>query len=89
MLRNESQASHNPARIILQKFLAPMTEWPLRKSIPGSMLEKQQESREQQQKQQESREQQQKCAIAPKIISQEFFREIGCDCDNFARPLRK
>ena len=40
-------------------FFCAMTEWPLRKSTPGSMLLKQLESREQQQN----------CAIAPEINS--------------------
>ena len=54
-----------------------MAESPLRKLILRSML----------QKQQEGREQQQKCTMALRITPPELFCAI--DCDNFAQPLGK
>ena len=60
-----------------QIYFGAMTKWLLRKSIPGSML----------QKQYESNEQQRNCAIVPKTIPQELFHAM--DCDNFAQSLGK
>ena len=63
--------------IILQIYSGAMTEWPLRKLIPGSML----------QQQHKSREQQNICAISPTKMSQELVHTMGCD--NFTQALIK